>query len=95
MSTNTARMTPSIELLVSTLLRTLRGLLRRTPQRKLRLCESLGLGEKRLIAVVQFETTRYLVGATGSSITLLGQLPGGPRSSLQDPQAKEAAACEE
>ena len=52
-----------------------RGLARlRPPARKLRLCESLSLGEKRSVAVVQFEGARYLVGATPASITLLSRL---------------------
>jgi flagellar biogenesis protein FliO len=54
-----------------------RSQLRRRPVRKLRLCESLTLGEKRFLAVVQFEHLRYLVAGTGSSLTLLSQLPDG------------------
>jgi flagellar biogenesis protein FliO len=48
------------------------------PTRSLRLCESLSLGEKRLVAVVQFEGGRYLLGATAASVTLLHALPGSP-----------------
>ena len=47
----------------------------RPPVRQLRLCESLSLGERRMVAVVRFEGMRYLVGATPASITLLSQLP--------------------
>lgn len=46
----------------------------RRRKRQLRLCETLSLGEKRLLAVVQFKNRRYLVGATGSSMTLLADL---------------------
>jgi flagellar biogenesis protein FliO len=42
--------------------------------RRLQLCESLSLGEKRLIAVVQFEEQRFLVAATSENITLLQTL---------------------
>jgi flagellar biogenesis protein FliO len=42
--------------------------------RRLRLCESLSLGEKRLIAVVEFEDQRFLVAATSENITLLQSL---------------------
>ena len=42
--------------------------------RRLRLCESLSLGEKRLIAVVEFEEQRFLVAATSEQITLLQTL---------------------
>jgi hypothetical protein len=46
---------------------------RRAPKR-LRLCESLPLGERRFVAVVQFEKTRFLVGGTSSSLVLLSRL---------------------
>jgi flagellar biogenesis protein FliO len=42
--------------------------------RSLRLCETLSLGEKRLVAVVQFEGRRFLIGATHQSISLLDKL---------------------
>jgi flagellar biogenesis protein FliO len=49
--------------------------------RSLRICESLPLGEKRLLAVVQFEGHRFLIGATNNSISLLDRLdsPSAPR----------------
>ena len=46
---------------------------RRAPKR-LRLCESLPLGERRFVAVVEFEQTRFLVGGTPSSLVLLSRL---------------------
>jgi flagellar biogenesis protein FliO len=67
----------------------IRSWLLRRPGRQLRLCESLSLGEKRLVAVLQFEGQRYLVGATGSSITLLSKLPDSAGSSAQE------KACED
>ena len=42
--------------------------------RRLYLCESLSLGEKRLVAVVQFEEQRFLVAATSHHISLLQSL---------------------
>lgn len=60
---------------------------RRAPKR-LRLCESLPLGERRFVAVVEFEKTRFLVGGTSSSLVLL--------SRLQDSAARtddEAESC--
>ncbi len=42
--------------------------------RRLHLCESVSLGEKRLIAVVEFEDQRFLLAATSESITLLQSL---------------------
>jgi flagellar biogenesis protein FliO len=46
---------------------------RRTPK-NLRLCESLPLGERRFVAVVEFERARFLVGGTPSSVVLLSRL---------------------
>jgi len=60
---------------------------RRAPKR-LRLCESLPLGERRFVAVVEFAKTRFLVGGTSSSLVLL--------SRLQDSAARtddEAESC--
>ena len=42
--------------------------------RRLRMTESLSLGEKRLLAVVEFEGQRFLVAATPERITLLQTL---------------------
>jgi hypothetical protein len=46
---------------------------RRAPKR-LRLCESLPLGERRFVAVVEFDAARFLVGGTASSLVLLSRL---------------------
>lgn len=48
--------------------------LRLRPPRRLRLCESLPLGERRFVAVVEFERMRFLVGGTSVSMVLLAQL---------------------
>jgi len=42
--------------------------------RRLRLCESLALGERRFVAVVEFERSRFLVGGTSTSLVLLARL---------------------
>jgi flagellar biogenesis protein FliO len=42
--------------------------------RTLRLCESLALGEKRMVAVVECDNQRYLLAATPQSISLLQAL---------------------
>jgi flagellar biogenesis protein FliO len=53
----------------------------RRPVRRLRLCESLALGERRFVAVIEFERSRFLVGGTPNSLVLLTRLaeptPGG------------------
>jgi flagellar biogenesis protein FliO len=51
---------------------------RRAP-RRLRLCESLPLGERRFVAVVEFERARFLVGGTPSSLVLLSRLADAGR----------------
>jgi flagellar biogenesis protein FliO len=43
-------------------------------ERLLHLRETLPLGEKRLLAVVEFQSQRFLIGVTGQSIQLLQQL---------------------
>jgi len=46
------------------------------PPRRLQLCESLPLGEKRFLAVVRVDAQRFLIGGTGNSIALLATLSG-------------------
>lgn len=46
----------------------------RRRERSLRICESLPLGDKRFLAVVQFEGRRFLIGATNQTISLLDRL---------------------
>jgi flagellar biogenesis protein FliO len=50
---------------------------RRAP-RRLRLSETLPLGERRFVAVIEFEHSRFLVGGTASSLVLLAQLGSMP-----------------
>jgi flagellar biogenesis protein FliO len=42
--------------------------------RSLRICETLALGDRRLLLVIQFERKRFLIGATNQSILLLDRL---------------------
>jgi flagellar biogenesis protein FliO len=44
------------------------------PERRLRVCESVPLGEKRFLAVVKFERNRFLIGCTANSVVLLTRL---------------------
>lgn len=46
----------------------------RRPARRLRLAETLSLGERRFVAVVEFERARFLVGGTSASLVLLTRL---------------------
>jgi flagellar biogenesis protein FliO len=54
--------------------RALAGVRVRKVPRRLRVCESLALGEKRFVAVIEFETERFLVGGGASSVNLLARL---------------------
>lgn len=74
--------------LVSALWERALRLTRRVPKR-LRLCENLPLGERRFVAVIEFDATRFLVGGTASSLTLLSRLPDS------DHREERAAAEEE
>ncbi len=62
---------------------------RRAPK-SLRLCESLPLGERRFVAVVEFERARFLLGGTPSSVVLLSRL----QDSHEDSQGHVDAAGE-
>jgi len=59
---------------------------RRKP-RRLRLCESLPLGERRFVAVVEFERSRFLLGGTSASLVLLARLGSG---GMDEPKEEEA-----
>ncbi len=56
----------------------LAGVRVRKAPRRLRLCESLALGEKRFVAVIEFETERFLVGGGAASVNLLARLGESP-----------------
>jgi flagellar biogenesis protein FliO len=54
--------------------------------RRLRLCESLPLGERRFVAVVEFDAARFLVGGTPSSLVLLSRLDDAGEVSREFPE---------
>jgi flagellar biogenesis protein FliO len=78
---------------LSTALRRWRAWLGQRPPRKLRLCETLALGEKRFVALVQFEQMRYLLGGTATSITLLSQVSNSPVEDSSRENSDEEAGC--
>lgn len=43
--------------------------------RRLRLCETLSLGEKRFLAVIEVEGQKLLISGTPNSLALLAELP--------------------
>jgi len=44
-------------------------------RRSLVIKETAGLGERRFVAVLQFERQRFLIGGSAGSVTLLAHLP--------------------
>ena len=46
--------------------------------RRLQLCESLALGEKRFVAVIQYEGQQFLIGGGSASLNLLARLGEAP-----------------
>ena len=45
--------------------------------RRLRVCETLSLGERRFLAIVEFDRQEFLVGGSGNSLELLARLHNG------------------
>ena len=43
-------------------------------RKSLRVCESVSLGEKRFVAVVQLDNERFLIGGSAGSVSLLSRL---------------------
>ena len=54
-----------------------RSAVRSRKPRRLRVCETLSLGERRFVAVIEFDRQEFLVGGTGTSLELLARLEGG------------------
>ncbi len=73
--------TRTISLSANFLLKVLREMWARVPQvrvrqnrKRLRVCESVPLGEKRFVAVIQVDDKQFLVGGASNSVSLLAQL---------------------
>lgn len=45
--------------------------------RRLRVCETLSLGERRFLAVIEFDRQEFLVAGSGNSLALLARLHEG------------------
>ncbi len=63
----------------------------------MRLCETLPLGERRYLALVQVDGERFLLGATGHSLSLLARLTpaGSAEDSFAGPASDESYEPEE
>lgn len=46
----------------------------RQNKKRLRVCETVALGEKRFVAVIQVDDKQFLVGGASNSVSLLAQL---------------------
>jgi flagellar biogenesis protein FliO len=51
--------------------------LRRDEPRRLRLAETLSLGERRFVALIEVDKARFLVGGTATSLALLARINDG------------------
>lgn len=67
-------------------LATKRGAWQSRAPRQLCLRETLALGERRFVAVVEFEQQRFLIGGTGSSLSMLASLASSavPEAAAED-----------
>lgn len=65
---------------IKNLLAHTKGICGTRKNRAMQLCETLALGDRRFLLLVRVEGQKFLVGAAGSSISLLAQIP-----SRQDP----------
>ncbi len=55
----------------------LRGAVVRRRVRRLRISETLSLGERRFLAIIEFDGQEFLLAGCGSSLELLARLEGG------------------
>jgi flagellar biogenesis protein FliO len=60
--------------------------------RSLRVCESVAVGDRRFLLVVQCERRRYLLGAASNSITLLDRLDKQAEPGLEEIVSADAVA---
>jgi flagellar biogenesis protein FliO len=65
---------PSIGRFLSSVQRVLRSIHFQRRKRRMSLCETLPLGDKRFLAIVEVESQRLLIAATNQSIALLQRL---------------------
>jgi flagellar biogenesis protein FliO len=63
------------------------------PPRQLRLCETLALGDRRFLALVECGAKRFLIAGTGASVALLATLApeeenAAPETGVDGPREK-------
>jgi flagellar biogenesis protein FliO len=50
------------------------------PEKRMKLCESVSLGDKRFLAIVRVDAKYFLVGGSSSSVAMLAPLSDSPAS---------------
>jgi flagellar biogenesis protein FliO len=63
--------------------------------KSLRMCESLSLGDRRFVAVVAYERSRFLLGGTSGSLVLLARLEDGADQATTPEDNRPAHSSEE
>jgi len=71
-------MSKPLNSVASLLRRILPGSVMGSRSRRIRLCETLSLGERRFLALVRVDQQQFLIGGAGNSVALLAQLPSSP-----------------
>jgi flagellar biogenesis protein FliO len=61
--------------------------------RRLRVLETLALGERRFLAIVEFDRQEFLLGGSGSSLLLLARLKDG-KVTAEPAQPRESGPLE-
>ena len=60
-------------------------------ERAMQLCETLSLGDRRFLALVRVGEQKFLVGAAGSSISMLAQIPPSQDAQTRLRQVEDGA----
>jgi len=79
-----AALSISVTRVLATVRKAVRHVRVRRTQRSLRVCESLALGDRRFLLLVQCDRRRYLIGAATQSITLVDRLDEKSDSTLDE-----------
>lgn len=67
----------------------------RRSERRLRISEMVSLGEKRFVAVVEYDLQKFLLAGTPQSISLLHRMDGGERKTDPAAHPESASGIEE
>ncbi|HEY4010975.1 MAG TPA: flagellar biosynthetic protein FliO [Acidobacteriaceae bacterium] len=59
------------------------ALLKRPTARRLRVAETVSLGEKRFVSIIEVDGEQFLLGGSGSAVTLLAKLESSQRTPQQ------------